>query len=211
MNSNFKHYFLAVLIFSVFLSYNSAFCQTKYEITPGISVGETYDDNIGLDNTNEVSDYITDITPSIIVDILSEKTKLDLRYRPSFVWYAQSDVLNTVRHAGTLTFSQALQKYFSLLPPMLVSFLISVMLSFLKVPTDSLIERYQLLQIRHVSVLTLDPPFLRMSSHIIMKRQPVPLVTSMAASGQLSWQAPHSIQRFSKASRALLLLDTNTP
>jgi hypothetical protein len=96
---------------SIFVFYGSAFSQTKYEITPGISVSETYDDNIYLTNLNQISDYYTVLTPSIILEILSEKTSLDLNYAPSFVWYAQQDQNNSVRHSASLAFGQALQQY----------------------------------------------------------------------------------------------------
>ena len=68
-----KLYIAATLLISIFLSHSSALGQTKYEFTPGIAAGLTYDDNINLSSTNPISDYITTVSPSILVNILSEK------------------------------------------------------------------------------------------------------------------------------------------
>ena len=111
MDCNYKYIILAFLLISILVFDGLAFSQTKYEITPGIAVTETYDDNIYLTNRNETSDYITTVTPSIILDILSEKTTLDLSYAPSFVWYAQEDQNNFVRQSASLSFGQALQQH----------------------------------------------------------------------------------------------------
>jgi hypothetical protein len=40
-----------------------AHAQTKIEVTPMITVSETYDDNINLTKTNKQSDWITVVTP----------------------------------------------------------------------------------------------------------------------------------------------------
>jgi hypothetical protein len=52
--------------------------QDHLNLTPSISVSETYDDNIDLTPTNKNSDFITTIMPSLTVAYLKEKTKLDL-------------------------------------------------------------------------------------------------------------------------------------
>ena len=112
MNISYRYFFITLFIISIFLFCGSAFSQTKYEITPGIYASETYDDNINLVDTNETSDYITTVTPSIIVDILSEKTSLDFTYAPTFVWYAHEDQYNTTRHLATLDFQQDVLQHF---------------------------------------------------------------------------------------------------
>ena len=66
-----------------------AYSQTRFEVTPTITVSETYDDNIFLTKTNKVSDYITVVTPGISMNLLQEHTSLQLRYAPSFYRYPE--------------------------------------------------------------------------------------------------------------------------
>ncbi len=88
-----------------------AFAQYHYELTPSISVRETYDDNIYLEFTDATSDYITEVSPGLSLNILSQKMQFDLEYAPTFVWYAKEYGNNTVRHAGTLTFGRDLTQH----------------------------------------------------------------------------------------------------
>ncbi len=92
------------------LSPRPSFSQTHIELTPSISVGETYDDNIDLEADNEKSDYITTVSPGLELHVLSEKTDFGLRYAPTFVWYADYDDNNTTRHSGALTLLQDLSQ-----------------------------------------------------------------------------------------------------
>jgi hypothetical protein len=85
-----------------------AYGQYRVELTPSVTMGETYDDNIYLDPDHEKSDYITTVSPGVNLDIVGHHTTLGLRYAPTFVWYADETDNNTVRHAGTLTFGQDL-------------------------------------------------------------------------------------------------------
>jgi hypothetical protein len=73
-------------------------------------VSETYDDNIFLTKTNEVSDYITVVTPGISMNLLQEHTSLQLRYAPSFYRYADRDDQNNTSHSAGLAFGQDLVK-----------------------------------------------------------------------------------------------------
>jgi hypothetical protein len=98
---------LAVLSSLLFLE-KASFAQYHFEVTPGISVNETYDDNIFLTDTNKVSDYITMATPSIAMSLLREHTNFQLNYAPSFVWYGDRTDLDTVNHSAGLTFGQDL-------------------------------------------------------------------------------------------------------
>ena len=99
--------FLLLLLVPIQVS----FAKYNFELTPGISVGETYDDNIYLGSTNEKSDYITSVSPSLNLNILSEKNSLALRYAPTFVWYDDESQNDTVRHSGALTFAQDLTEH----------------------------------------------------------------------------------------------------
>jgi hypothetical protein len=101
---------LLVLMFltSLLLLGKTTFAQTQFEVTPSISVSETYDDNIFLTDRNKVGDYITAATPGIALSLLREHTNLRLNYAPSFVWYADRTDLDTVNHSAGLTFGQDL-------------------------------------------------------------------------------------------------------
>jgi hypothetical protein len=98
---------LAVLLTLLFVE-KASFAQTQFELTPSISVSETYDDNIFLTETNKVSDYMTVATPGIALSLLREHTSLSVNYTPSFVWYADRTDLDTVRHSAGLSFGQDL-------------------------------------------------------------------------------------------------------
>jgi hypothetical protein len=88
-----------------------AFSQYEYQLTPSIGVSEEYNDNINARPADEVSDYITGLTPAISFDILTQNTTLDLRYAPTFVFYKNNKQNNTTRHLSTLTWDQRLSQY----------------------------------------------------------------------------------------------------
>jgi len=85
--------------------------QHLIELTPSLLVRETYDDNIYLDATDEQSDYITTVTPSLSLQLLSENTHLEMLYAPTFVWYNKEDQNNTVRHSGTAILGHDFTQY----------------------------------------------------------------------------------------------------
>jgi len=93
---------------SISFSYGVSYAQTSYEMIPSISASATYNDNINLSNTNETSDYISTLSPSISLNMLSERNNLNFQYAPTFVWYENEDQNNTVRHLGNLTFARDL-------------------------------------------------------------------------------------------------------
>jgi hypothetical protein len=85
-----------------------AHAQTKIEVTPMITVSETYDDNINLTKTNKVSDYITVATPGIALGLRQEHTDFQLTYAPSFTWYAKNNDQNYIGQSAGLIFGQDL-------------------------------------------------------------------------------------------------------
>lgn len=99
---------LLVTIFLLLPQQLSAKYQTEF--TPSISITELWDDNIDLDNANEKSDWITAVTPEVTFNIQSQGNNFSLRYSPSIVRYKDEDQNNTVRHSGTLSFSEMLFK-----------------------------------------------------------------------------------------------------
>jgi hypothetical protein len=87
-----------------------SFAQIHVELTPGVSLNETYDDNIYLDQINETSDFITTFSPNILLDFLSQNSQFSLQYSPTFVWYDKEDQNDTIRHSASFSFSQELSQ-----------------------------------------------------------------------------------------------------
>ena len=98
------------LLLPLFLPQTSL-AKYRIELIPSVSVGELFDDNIYLDSTNEISDYITEVSPGLNLSVLSQHTTLELSYAPTFVWYADEDDNNTVRHLGNITYGQDLSQH----------------------------------------------------------------------------------------------------
>ncbi|MFC1535502.1 hypothetical protein ACFL7M_19325 [Thermodesulfobacteriota bacterium] len=109
MKAYIKMSILSLLFFYPY--FNNASAQYHYEITPSISLNETFDDNIYLDRTNEVSDFITTLSPAITMSIIAEKNDFLFRYSPSLVWYNSENRNNTVRQSGTLTYGHDLTEH----------------------------------------------------------------------------------------------------
>jgi hypothetical protein len=105
-------FFLVLILFFPCIS----FAQYHVVFTPSISVDEEYNDNLFLDKTDKVSDYITTVSPAFNLSFLSQHTTLGLSYSSGFVWYAENSDLNqtTPRQAGSLTLGQELSQHWSL-------------------------------------------------------------------------------------------------
>jgi hypothetical protein len=106
-----KKYIVLFVAAAIVYLPGSALAQRQVELIPSISVSETYDDNINLTRTNEQSDYITAVTPSLALNVLTQNTRLGMTYAPSFVWYADFDGNNNTRHLGTVGWEQQLTRY----------------------------------------------------------------------------------------------------
>ena len=72
--------------------------QFRFQWGASLSLSEQYDDNIRLVSEDEEDDWITYLTPAFRLSLLTEATEAYLEYSLSFVGYAQSDNLSTVRH-----------------------------------------------------------------------------------------------------------------
>jgi hypothetical protein len=114
MKSLFNNYAVILSLILIFFSPVSVWAQHSYELTPAISVSETYDDNIYLDEANEIDDYITAVTPSLDLDIQAEKTNLSFFYAPSFVFYDENSEADTTRHSANLSWDQDLTQHMKL-------------------------------------------------------------------------------------------------
>ena len=83
----------------------------SYEITPSITVGERYDDNIDLDHENEEDDFITAISPGIVLRYApSRDTDFNFEYRPTFEIFASETNNNNVAHRLSLDWTTALSR-----------------------------------------------------------------------------------------------------
>lgn len=108
-----KVWLFSGVVFSLSFSVPGQLALARYdfEVTPSLSIGAVYDDNINLSRTDEISDYITTVSPALDLRALSEKHSVTLLYSPTFVWYGHEDRNDTVRHSGTLTFSQNVARH----------------------------------------------------------------------------------------------------
>lgn len=111
-----KLWFVSGFVFLILLLLlpQTSIAKYRVELTPSVSVGEVFDDNIYLDSTDEESDYITEVSPGLNLSVLSEHSELELAYAPTFVWYADDDENNTVRHLGSISYGQELSQHWRL-------------------------------------------------------------------------------------------------
>jgi hypothetical protein len=111
-----KHISISAILFIITaVSYAPiVFAQYQAEFTPSISIGELYDDNIDLDRDNKKVDWITTVSPGIMLNIQAEgSNNLMFRYSPSMVRYKNETQNNTVRHSGSLIVNKSLSSRFS--------------------------------------------------------------------------------------------------
>ena len=79
---------------------------TRLTLTPSLSLGERYDDNIFEDPTNKQHDFITVLSPGIRVQYLPTAptlgTQFDFNYRANIEFFADHSSENNVGHLLTL-------------------------------------------------------------------------------------------------------------
>lgn len=102
--------FLMLIVTTSLLFPSFVFAQYRFELTPSITAGETYDSNIYLDPDHEKSDYITTVSPGLRLDLVGQHTNLALEYIPTLVMYASNTHYNTVDHLGTITLGHDLSQ-----------------------------------------------------------------------------------------------------
>lgn len=84
-------------------------------LTPSITIGERYDDNIFQDETNEVDDFITTISPAIQLRYIPRpESTLTFEYQPAFEIFADNSDENHVSHRLSLSIVSPLSRRFSL-------------------------------------------------------------------------------------------------
>src|SRR4029434_10284239 len=84
----------------------------RLTLTPSLSLGERYDDNIFETQTNKQHDFITVLSPGIRVQYLPTAptlgTQLDLNYHANIGFYTDHSSLNNVGHLLSLTLASPL-------------------------------------------------------------------------------------------------------
>ena len=84
-------------------------------LTPSLTVGERYDDNIFQSADNEEDDYITMISPAVELRYAPRaETLLTFAYQPAFHIFAEHDSQNFSSHRANLTVESPLSRRFSL-------------------------------------------------------------------------------------------------
>lgn len=74
--------------------------RAAYEIewTPGVTLSQSYDDNIYLDDQFVEDDWLTTVSPKLLVSASWPRSTVKLYYAPQFVFYKANADQNVVRH-----------------------------------------------------------------------------------------------------------------
>ncbi len=107
-----KNKIIISIIGLMLLASHQLFAAHETVFTPSVSISETYDDNIDLDNTDEISDWMTALTLGLNLNISSQKNSFILNYSPSFVRYKDRDENDTTRHALSFSSNMAVSQHF---------------------------------------------------------------------------------------------------
>ena len=70
----------------------------EWEFTPTLQLKETYTDNVRLSNTNEESDFITQVNPGISIVGLGPHLRFNTRYVMQNLLYAKESDRNATNH-----------------------------------------------------------------------------------------------------------------
>jgi hypothetical protein len=82
-----------------------------FSITPSITVGERYDDNIFQTDADKEDDFITVVTPAIVLRYApSLETEINFNYEPSFEFFADETDENQIAHDLTFGLKAALSR-----------------------------------------------------------------------------------------------------
>jgi hypothetical protein len=108
--------FLALLGVGLFFVLSPARSRGQIlTLTPSLSLGERYDDNIFQDQTDKVDDFVTSVTPGVALRYTpSLATELDLDYQATFEFFAENASQNQTTQRGTLDFTAPLLSFLSI-------------------------------------------------------------------------------------------------
>lgn len=96
-----------MMMLVIFGLFTMAEAQTeRLEVDVEAVLSERYDDNIDLEEEDfEEDDFITSVTPRLLITYTKPSASLELDYRPGFDFYAENSDENEVRQNGTLTYA----------------------------------------------------------------------------------------------------------
>ncbi len=105
---------ITILLFIVIVMISgSLFADSVIEVTPSVNLSEEYNDNIYLDKTDKISDWMTTLSPGIALNISSQKNNFILNYFPTIVRYKERSQNNTVRQALSFSLASAISQHFN--------------------------------------------------------------------------------------------------
>jgi hypothetical protein len=96
-----KRFVVFLFLFLLILSVKTTLAF-EYTIEPSLSLSEEYNDNIFLDHTDRVDDFITYISPAIDFSVFSATSELKIGYAPTFSFYKSNNDLNETAHRFSL-------------------------------------------------------------------------------------------------------------
>jgi hypothetical protein len=133
-----------LLLTTVLVLFTSAAFGQVLTLTPSLSLSESYDDNIFETDTDEETDFITTITPGILLRYQPlSNTLLNLDYRADIQLFAKNTEENQVGQRGTLRFTSPITPFLSIA--------LSDTLIFTEEPGDRTLEIDQQTGLRSVS------------------------------------------------------------
>ena len=103
MTSFFNKIFLFFIMLSLCCGFYCRSSRAEILITPGLSLGHTYTDNLYLTEENEEYDYITTVTPAVDISLTGRRCDLTLGYAPSYAFYDRFPENDTLRHEAEMT------------------------------------------------------------------------------------------------------------
>jgi len=84
------------MILSGFISYADA---ASWRVSPSITVAETYTDNVDLDATFSQSDFVTQITPQVVITGQGARLNMNFNYGANYFFYpGDEDDKHDLRH-----------------------------------------------------------------------------------------------------------------
>jgi hypothetical protein len=90
----FKRVVLAIWMGTVTLILPAGVLADEFKLVPSIAVREEYNDNIFFDDRGEVEDWITTISPELMLIEKTERLDLNLSAKGAGIKYGQNDALN---------------------------------------------------------------------------------------------------------------------
>jgi len=97
---------VALTVILVLSSWSSVGADMTKTVTPRISLEEQYDDNIDLEPDNEESDWITLVSPGVLLELEDHDTRLSLDYEAGFSYYRDNPSRDSTRHLAEIALDQ---------------------------------------------------------------------------------------------------------